>query len=142
MNHLQTLADRVYNLHIDKTCPICYEEIATIEENHTTTCGHIFHKTCFTKALENRNVCPTCNTVQVAIQQNYNSLTSDPVYINNSSNPSNLERMINHSFESSFNSRSRNQSSERYIKKSKKSPGRYKKRSKKSPPKNRRSKKY
>ena len=49
------------------TCCICMEDIPKMtEENQKditiTQCGHIYHKGCLDKWLENKNNCPTCRT--------------------------------------------------------------------------------
>jgi hypothetical protein len=47
--------------HTNKNeCPICYEDIRSVSESMTTTCGHIFHRRCMSRWLASRHSCPMC----------------------------------------------------------------------------------
>jgi hypothetical protein len=45
------------------TCSICLE--TDTKETHTTNCGHIFHKSCISTWLKEKNSCPMCRKEQI-----------------------------------------------------------------------------
>ena len=66
--HLQLI------FHCDKTiilfltlkmlsaCPICTEIFTLNSKTSSTVCGHVFHKMCISKWLEDQNSCPRCRS--------------------------------------------------------------------------------
>jgi hypothetical protein len=52
---------RLQAIRFNASCAVCYEDYA---EGDTLTspdkCGHVFHKACLDKWLEQKNECPTC----------------------------------------------------------------------------------
>lgn len=47
-----------------RNCSICFNTLE--KELATTTCGHVFHHECITKALSYRKICPICRKPQQA----------------------------------------------------------------------------
>ena len=45
------------------TCSICLE--TDTKETHTTNCGHVFHKSCISTWLKEKNSCPMCRKEQI-----------------------------------------------------------------------------
>lgn len=49
------------NVHYEPpTCTICVEHIKMNTDGMFMPCGHIFHPTCLTPWLGNKNTCPVC----------------------------------------------------------------------------------
>jgi len=50
------------------SCPICFEDML-METRQATTCMHIFHRACLTRALQINNRCPSCRREQPLVPQ-------------------------------------------------------------------------
>jgi len=48
----------------EKTCVICYEELAAGQRLAATNCGHVFCVGCISMSLIHSDACPTCRTEQ------------------------------------------------------------------------------
>lgn len=59
-------------------CPICLESLSQIkqanQQMHSTSCGHLFCKTCITRAIKTAQQCPTC-------RQRQDTKTIHPIFI-------------------------------------------------------------
>ncbi|KAL1517078.1 hypothetical protein ABEB36_000889 [Hypothenemus hampei] len=42
------------------TCPVCLEELGSVNQAVSTMCGHIFCKSCLEKTIKVNKKCPTC----------------------------------------------------------------------------------
>ena len=43
-------------------CPICTEIFTLNSKTSSTVCGHVFHKMCISKWLEDQSSCPRCRS--------------------------------------------------------------------------------
>ena len=50
----------------DNTCTICFSELMEGDRVGDLPCGHTFHVDCLKSWLPRRNVCPLCNTADIA----------------------------------------------------------------------------
>mmetsp|Transcript_17105 Transcript_17105/g.30644 ORF Transcript_17105/g.30644 Transcript_17105/m.30644 type:complete len:286 (+) Transcript_17105:313-1170(+) len=47
---------------VDKTCPVCLNDLEEGDETRVLACPHLFHKDCIDRWLKMRQTCPICRT--------------------------------------------------------------------------------
>jgi hypothetical protein len=57
-DEVDNLVEQMDNLNIEEQCSICLENIS--ENQHSTECGHHFHKDCIGNWRRMKNNCPNC----------------------------------------------------------------------------------
>jgi hypothetical protein len=57
-DNVDDLVEQMDNLNIEEQCSICLENIS--ENQHSTECGHHFHKDCIGNWRRMKNNCPNC----------------------------------------------------------------------------------
>ena len=66
INNVEEVVEEVVEEHND--CPICIDSLTNATQ-HTTSCGHTYHKTCIEKWLTGHSNCPLCRAQIVAQPQ-------------------------------------------------------------------------
>lgn len=66
------------NAGLAPDCGICSRSVASAGYAYTTTCGHVFHKSCLSNHTKTNLNCPTCNTALSSLSMSTTALAGIP----------------------------------------------------------------